>query len=512
MADRNVVIEAPPEKIRRLHELQRLRTEMRRKSWATPGLMASDLEGDRPNQQTPALDLIDGLLARLATGDCRKAMVFMPPQAGKSERCSRRFPLWLLVRDPTARIAIVSYSLELAVRWGRQIKRDIEANPSLGITLRQDSQAAGRWQTEQGGGIYCVGVGGGGTGVPMDYLIIDDPVKDRAEAESATMRDRAWDWWESVAKVRADRTLLIQTRWHTDDLAGRMLEREPSEWDVLSIPAVAESEDDPLGRDIGDEIVTPRWPVGHYADLQKTTSPYVWASLYQQRPTAAEGGIFKRGDWRYWEQYTDEAGSTMLRLDADRYALADCSRFVTIDLAASTKTSADYTVAGAWAITPGGDLVLLDRVRARVPEMDHAAFLEPLRQRWLQRYDVVHVEQSMQTSTLVYALGRQGVPTAPLKADADKVTRALAAAGLVRQHRVWLPREAAWLDEWLDEHSDFPNVAHDDQVDMGAYAARVAIANWLAPEPHELAEARRMAALTVDPSDPGEWDLMSMPF
>jgi predicted phage terminase large subunit-like protein len=470
--------------------------------------MADDLDGDRPNQQTPALDLIDRLLARLACGECRKAMVFMPPQAGKSERCSRRFPLWLLVRDPTARIAIVSYSLELAVRWGRQIKRDIEANPSLGITLRQDSQAAGRWQTEQGGGIYCVGVGGGGTGVPMDFLIIDDPVKDRAEAESATMRDRAWDWWESVAKVRADRTLLIQTRWHTDDLAGRMLEREPSEWDVLSIPAIAETEDDPLGRKPGEEILTPRWPVGHYANLQKTTSPYVWASLYQQHPTAAEGGLFKRGDWRYWESYADEHGSPMLRLEADRYALADCQRFATLDLATSTKRSADFTVACVWAITPGGDLVLLDRARDRVPEIDHAAFLAPLRQRWLTPYDVTHIESRMFGTTLVYALGRDGVPVAELDADVDKLTRALPAAGLVRQHRVWLPSTAAWLDEWLDEHADFPNVAHDDQVDNTGYAARVAIAHWLPPEDAVTSEARRMADLTRDPDDV---DLMSAP-
>jgi predicted phage terminase large subunit-like protein len=234
----------------------------------------------------------------------------------------------------------------------------------------------------------------------------------------------------------------------------------------------------------------------------------VWSSLYQQRPTAAEGGLFKRGDWRYWESYADEHGSPMLRLEADRYALADCQRFATLDLATSTKRSADFTVACVWAITPGGDLVLLDRARDRVPEIDHAAFLAPLRQRWLTPYDVTHIESRMFGTTLVYALGRDGVPVAELDADVDKLTRALPAAGLVRQHRVWLPSTAAWLDEWLDEHADFPNVAHDDQVDNTGYAARVAIAHWLPPEDAVTSEARRMADLTRDPDDV---DLMSAP-
>jgi predicted phage terminase large subunit-like protein len=234
----------------------------------------------------------------------------------------------------------------------------------------------------------------------------------------------------------------------------------------------------------------------------------VWSSLYQQRPTAAEGGLFKRGDWRYWTLGHHE-GRRFLHLDGARYDLADCQRFITIDLAASTKTSADFTVASVWAIPDSGDLVLLDRVRDRVPEMDHAEFIRPLRERWLTRYDVVHVEQSMQTSTLVYALGRAGVPTAPLKADADKITRALAAAGLVRQHKVWLPSDAAWLDVWLDELADFPNVAHDDQTDCLAYAARVAIAYHVAPEPAEVTEARRMAR--PDPDDPLEMDFFATP-
>jgi predicted phage terminase large subunit-like protein len=209
----------------------------------------------------------------------------------------------------------------------------------------------------------------------------------------------------------------------------------------------------------------------------------------------AEGGYFLRSDWRYWQ--SGDSGQT-LNLDGQIAMRADCTRFMTIDLAVSTRTAADYTVASVWAVTLGGDLLLLDRRRDRVPEVDHAEFVDPLRNRWLTRYDTVYVESRMFGTTLVYELGRAGVPVEELKADADKVTRAVPYAKLVRQHRVWLPADAPWVDEWIDEHAEFPNPnVHDDQVDTGAYAGRVAIAHIVPPESALTAEARRSA--TRDP-------------
>lgn len=444
--------------------------------WPTPGALAKHV--DRRTRQTRPLDLIDQVAVDILDDKVRKQQIYAPPQIGKSQRVSRWMPLWMLVRDPSLRIAIVSAEQELAVRWGRQIKRDVEDNPDLGLRLRADSKAAGRWETAQGGGLYCVGIGGTLTGRPVDLLIIDDPIRDRAQAESKPHRKRIWDWWENVGKVRARRTVLMNTRWHTDDLSGRLTKNEPGQWAVLSMPAIAEDADDPLGRELGEEIEsanpelhTPGW----FAETQKTTSTYVWNSLYQQRPTAAAGGLFQRGDWRFWELLDGER----VRLDGEFYDLRDCARYITIDLATSLKTSADWTVATAWGITISGDLVVLDRIRDRVPEMDHAAFLAPLRQRWLGRYDTVHVESRMFGTRLVYAMGEAGVPIAELHADVDKLTRALPYAGLVRQHRVWLPKDAPWLDDWIDEHADFPIVAHDDQVDTGSYGARVALDYWV---------------------------------
>ena len=452
--------------------------------WATPGAMAREL--DPTMVQTPALDAVDLVLVDAAEGRCPRAMIFEPPQEGKSERVSRRFPAWLLNRDPTLRIGIVSYQSDKAVRWGRAIRRDARTHPQLGINLRADDRAAGRWHTEEGGGVYCAGIGAALTGEPLDVLIIDDPFAGRAEAESAVYRERAWDWWENVGSTRLSTrafVLLMQTRWHTVDLAGRLLQEEPGEWRVLSIPAIAEDADDPLGRAPGEELVSvQRRPPGYFHKLRELRSPYVFRSVYQQRPTSAQGGMFARADWRYWRTRGRELGRPVLDLDGQTAALADCARFITVDLATSVRTSADFTVAAAWAISVNGDLILLDRVRDRVAQSGHFDLVTPLRQRWLGPYDVTYVESRMFGTTLVYAAGRAGLPLAELHADVDKLTRALPAANLQRQHKVWLPADAPWLDEWLDELADFPSAAHDDQVDVLAYAARVAVAHWLPTE------------------------------
>ena len=455
------------------------------RKWPTPGAMAAAL--DPTHRQTPMLDLVDRELVELFDGgDDRGLMIFCPPQEGKSQKVSRRTPAWLLSHDPTLRIAIVSYNLHKAERWGRQIRRDIAAHPQLGITLRADSRAAARWETEQGGQLICVGIAGGITGEPVDVLIIDDPVEGRAEAESQTYRDAAWDWWESNGSTRQSsrfRVLVMMTRWHEDDLAGRMLTREPGHWRVLSIPAIAEA-DDSLGRRPGEELVSVqgRKP-GFFQRLKERRSAYVFNSLYQQHPSAAEGNLFKRTDFRYWFELPPDTGrhgplgGRRIDLGGRAVALDDCWRFLTVDLAASTRTSADWTVASVFAIAPDGDLVLLDRARARIEETDHWDLVRPLRERWAA--DAVFVESTFISSTLVIDATASGIPVQSLTPDSDKITRALPATTRVRQHRVWFPSGVCWLDEWCDELASFPSAAHDDQVDTLSYAARVASAHWV---------------------------------
>jgi len=418
-----------------------------------------------------------------------------------SERVSRRFPAWLLAHNPALRIGIVSYELEMAVRWGRQIKRDLAAaDPRiLNVTITEDSKAAGRWDTPQGGGVYCVGIGGALTGRPLDVLLIDDPVKGREEAESETYRRRAWDWWENVAISRLATggiVCLIMTRWHEDDLAGQILAKPgPLQWRILTLPAIA-GENDPLRRDPGDEFPSVRdRPPGYFYRLQATLSPYVWASIYQQTPTAAAGNFFRRVSFRYWRTVTGQPhpatllasyryAGVYIDLDGQQTDLADDAvwRFATIDVAASEKTSADWTVVAVWAISRQGDLILLDRARGHAEMSDHFAMVKPLRDRW--HFDICYVEHQFYSKTLVTDAREAGIPVAEVTADKDKITRAIPAAGRLHAGKVWWPADAPWLAEWENEIASFPRAAHDDQVDVFAYAARIAAAHWTpAPPP-----------------------------
>ncbi|MEV0584097.1 phage terminase large subunit [Nonomuraea sp. NPDC050310] len=478
-------------------EVAAKRFETKPRPWPTPGAMAAAL--DPTHRQTAMLDLIDRELVDLFDGGTHDRLaISCPPQEGKSQKVSRRTPAWLLAHEPTLRIAIVSYAANKAERWGKQILRDILAHPELDITLRPDSRAARRWETEQGGQLVCVGIAGGITGEPVDVLIIDDPIEGRAEAESITYREAAWDWWESNGSTRLSsrgKALLMMTRWHEDDLAARLFANEPGEWRELKIPAIAE-ENDPLGRAPGDELVSvQRRKPGYFRELKAKRSAYVFNSIYQQTPTAADGNLFKRVDFRYWQQLPADPSrhgvmsGQRTDLGGRVVYLDDCWRFITVDLAASKRTSADYTVASAWAISPDGDLILLGRNRGRLQEAEHWEHVRPLQQRW--NADTVFIEQSFISTTLAVDATAAGIPVQPLHADTDKITRAIPATNRVRQGRVWFPAHVDWLDEWCDELASFPSAAHDDQVDTLAYAARVVSAHWLPQESAALVDARR---------------------
>lgn len=513
--------------------------EPRPRRYPTPGALARALD-PRTGTSRP-LDLIDDELRRLidGPGDYNALMIFMPPQEGKSQKCSRWLPEWVLGHDPSKRIAIVSYEQEMATRWGRQIKRDLgHANRrAMDVRVLRDSSAAGRWDTPEGGGVYCVGVGGPLTGRPVDLLIIDDPVKDRSWAESEAYRRAAWDWWENVALTRLapqSHVVLIMTRWHQDDLAGRLLDRPgPLNWRVLNMPAIAEPPGrhgpDPLGRDPGEEFPSVRArPPGYFTHLRATMSSYVFSAIYQQNPSAAEGNFFRRAAFRYWRPAAVSSttgypgGEWMgagLDLEGRRADLNDPAtwRFATVDVAASTRTAADYTVVAVWAIDREGNLILLDRARAQVEMGDHFAMVKPLRDRW--HFDICYVERQFYSQTLVADARANGIPVAEVRADTDKITRAIPAAGRVHAGKVWFPADAPWLDEWCDELAAFPAGTNDDQVDTLSYAARIAAAHWLPPPPPERPKPRLAPELerieqafdAATGNGHGQVDIMNMP-
>jgi predicted phage terminase large subunit-like protein len=522
--------------------------EPRQRRYRSPIHLAGSV--DSRHGSSAALELIDKAIVELMDPESPHDALFvaLPPQEGKSQECSRYTPEWLLDHDPALRIGVVSYEQDMALRWGRDIKQDIALHPCtstelhgecseacgcLHISIRKDSSAAGRWETPAGGGVYCVGVGGPLTGRPIDVLVIDDPVKDRAAAESSRIRDSTWDWFESVALTRlapGAKVILIMTRWHEDDLAGRIFSRpSPLRWRKIIIPAVAVS-DDPLGRAPGEELTSVRQrKPGYFRHLMSTMSNYVFSGVYQQTPTAAEGNFFRRQTFRYWRALPDwQDGRERIDLEDRPVTLQDTWRFITMDFAASTRSSADFTVASCWAVTNMGDLVLLDRARQRVPDHKHFELAEPLISRW--GVTQVFVESGWWSKTFVSDARDHGIPVAPLLADTDKVTRAIPAAGRVHSGKVWFPadtsgckcgecKEGVWLDEWCDELAVFPQGTHDDQVDTLAYAARVVVADWApapAPprpglSPYERAVETAHTAATGN-GHGGDLDIMQIPY
>lgn len=416
-----------------------------------------------------------------------------------STRTSCWFPLWLLAQDPTLRIAIVSYSATKAERWGRWIRRMIESHPELGIELMGDRKAVDDFETTAGGRVLSVGIGGGITGEPVDVMVIDDPLRGRAEAESPTYREAAWDWWESNGSTRLSsrgRVVLMLTRWHSDDLAGKLVKNEPGKWKVLRIPAVRDRAQPLVRGSDGASAYAPNGELisvqgrepGFFLDLKETRSSYVWNSIYMQTPVAAEGNLFSRTDFRYWQwaesdpSHHDPLHGAKLSIDGVALFIADMVRFVTMDLAESTKRSADWTVASVWAIDLSGRLILLDTKRMRVAEKDHADFLAPLCTRWAT--PDVYVERGFIGTALVRDATQAGIRIQPLNPSTDKVTRAIPASNRLKAHQVFWPDYVDWLDEWCDEIAGFPTWQYDDRTDTFSYAAHIAAAHWTPPPKH----------------------------
>jgi len=441
-----------------------------------------------PNWRAPVhITFLNQALVKAALTPNERLIVSIPPRHGKSTMISRLLPAWYLSIRPDHRVLLASYQADFAAQWGRAVRDIIEAEPELGITVRADSSAANRWDLEgHEGGMQTAGVGGAITGKGADLMLIDDPVKNDEQANSETFREKTWDWWQGTALNRQQPDasyIVVMTRWHEDDLAGRLIahgQETGDTWRQITLPALAE-EDDVLGRELG----APLWPEQYDAEalgrLERGMGSHWWAALYQQRPQPAGGTLFKRKNFRQWTEETEEVpGKRGAMIPMDFYVLdsptgkrkvlvKDCWRFATVDVAASMKETADYTVVSCWAATPHGDLLLLDVYRGRYEGPDQVPLLRQAHDRYNLGY--LGVESVAYQLTLIQGAQRAGLPIRPLKADKDKLSRALSAASLYEAGAIYHPVSAHWLGEWESELLMFPNGAHDDQVDTVAYAA-----------------------------------------
>ena len=441
--------------------------------WATPGDLAKHL--NPKTVQTPALDLIDQALVRAANTPDSRLIITMAPQEGKSVRVAGDFPTWLLTQDPDLRIVTASYGQALANRNGRAIRRRITEHPDLGLRLAPDNGAAHEWSLDgHEGGVLSVGVGAGVTGRAADVLLIDDPIKDRAQADSGTYRENVWSWWTDAASARlapGAPVILILTRWHHDDLAGRLLDRDrDAGWELLNIPAQCEDPDtDPLGRELGEFMVSARGRTRQQWEQRKRTAgSRTWASLYQGRPTPDTGNLFPADAWARYTQPPWIERDDGSRVIPDATGNPDIELCQSWDFTFKDTKGSDYVVGQVW-LRRGVDVYLLDQVRRRAGFSESVQMMLDLTARWPQAV-LKLVEDKANGPAILNAIRSRVGGLVPVEPEGSKYARAAAITPLVESKNVHLPDPTlvdgtAWVTTLTEEARDFPGAPHDDTVD-----------------------------------------------
>lgn len=404
----------------------------------------------------PHLDRVRRSLEAVADGTLRRLMIFMPPRHGKSELSTVHYPAYLLETSPARRIIVGAYNSTLAEKFSRRTRAIVRRR---GVALDPERQAVNDWLTTAGGGVRAVGVGGGVTGQGGDLIIIDDPVKSREEADSPTYRDKVWDWYRDDLYTRLEpggAIILIMTRWHEDDLAGRILASERAgDWHVINLSALA-GDDDPLGRAPGDALCPDRYDVAALTDIRATLGPRGWEALYQQRPRPPEGALLKRG----WFPVVKALPAEGRRV---RYW----------DIAGAAEGRGDYTV-GCLMRRAGGAFYVEGVVRGQWTAAERERII--VQTAAADGHDVrIAIEQppglgKEPIEALVRALAGYAVHAD--RVTKDKVSRAEPLAAQAEAGNVSL-LQGAYTTALLDELAAFPYGEHDDQVDAmsGAFNA-----------------------------------------
>lgn len=382
-------------------------------------------------------------------------MIFMPPRHGKSELASRKFPARYLGKHPTRHVIAASYNSDLATDFGRDV-RNLMASPEYGevfpgVGLRSDSKAADRMNTNHGGAYFAAGVGTATTGRGAHLGIIDDPFKDREDADSEVQREKVWNWYRSTFFTRlmpGGAIVLIQTRWHEDDLAGRLLEQDGrvedgGEWHVLELPAIRDG-----------KALWPEWyDIPALERIRATVGPREWSALYQQQPQPDEGTYFQR-DWlKSWEEKPAH-----LRI----YGTSDY---------AVTDEGGDYTVHRIWGISSTGGIYRLDGWRGQTASDVWIERKIDLMERWkpFAWFGEGGVIQKAVEPMLLRRMREREVRCRLewLPSIADKPTRARGFQARAAMGEVWF-EPGADIGEFLM----FPAGKHDDDVDNASLIGR----------------------------------------
>ncbi|MEX0975050.1 MAG: phage terminase large subunit [Bacillota bacterium] len=428
--------------------------------------------------------LLGEYLMKVERGEILRLIVEMPPRHGKSETTSVKFPAFYSGKHPDRRIILASHTASLAARFSMRARNDFNAfAPSVwgleGLEVNPDVSAMYRWDVSDPnaprgrppGGMLAAGIGGPITGQGAHLAIIDDPIKDAETANSKLQRDAIWDWYRFVLRTRlfpGAAVILVLTRWHEDDLAGRLLKQskedpEADQWTVLRLPAIAEdpkdAEDgeevkDPLGRPPGKALWPEQYDEKALTAVKATVGSYVWAALYQQRPSPAEGNILKRDWWKFYRQAPEDFDEIIQSWDC----------------AFKDKDDSDFVVGQVWG-RKKADKYVLDQVRGRMSFPATLTAIRTLTGKWPKARAKL-VEDKANGTAVIATLKHEIPGLIAIEPEGGKIVRARAVSPDIEAGNVYLPDPsiAPWVHDFIEEATAFPNGANDDQVDAATQA------------------------------------------
>ena len=396
---------------------------------------------------------------KLAKGEIKRLIINMPPRHTKSEFASFLLPACMVSRKPDLKIIQSTHTTELAIRFGRKAKTLIDSaeyQQMFKTTLREDSQAAGKWETSQGGEYYAAGVGSAITGRGADLLIIDDPHSEQDALNMSSM-ERAYEWYTSGPRQRLQpggTIVVVMTRWNMKDLTGMLLksqkELKSDKWELIEFPAIL-----PSGKPVWPEY----WKKDELEGVKASISIGKWNAQWMQNPTAEEGSLIKREWWKVWEKDTMPPLEHVIQ---------------SYDTAFLKKESADYSAITTWGVfRPDQDsppnLILLDAVKERLEFPD-------LRKKAMEQYrywnpETVIIESKASGLPLTYELRKMGIPVinfTPSRGN-DKHARVNACAPIFESGQIWAP-DMKFAEEVVEECASFPYGDHDDLVDSTTQA------------------------------------------
>jgi predicted phage terminase large subunit-like protein len=421
-------------------------------------------------ETAPHLRLLSEYLCDLESGKITRLAVTMPPRHGKSRLVTLWHTLWRLSRNPRLQVMIISSGKDFAQRWGQMLRDTIiRYGDEFGLAVDMENSRVDEWATTAGGRVMSVGVGGQISGKDVDLLIVDDPIKGKEQMDTLTQRDKLWDWWEMVVEQRVEpqtRVVVIHTRWHEDDLIGRMIRMSEEKslrnpWVFLNLPAMAE-EGDALGREVGAPLWEEKRSLEFLLGRQESMSPYAWSAIYQQSPSPPGGGLFNRDWWRFYKPE---------ELPENFDQLIQCW-----DLSEGGSSRSDFSV-GFIMGRRGSEIYILDRQKGRWTSPEILRRIKawagvkghemPGVTAWPGATAKL-VEAKSAGMPVVQMLKAQGVMGAiGIPPMGSKASRADAILPVIQGGDVLFPDgpKNHWTWDCIEECSQFPNGTNDDIVD-----------------------------------------------